>query len=763
MTVESQVPTIPGYRDITLFNGGSTSQVFRAVQSRLNRTVAIKVLLVDSDASTHAQYLRELETTVLLSSQPHIVGIIDTGVTAQGNPYIVMEYCPGGSYAQILKQRGPLPVDEVLEIGTKIGEALHAAHEAGILHRDVKPSNILRSAFGPALADFGIARAPHELGGTVTGDRMTPHHASPEAMRKDAQSPRSDVYSLASTMWHLLAGRPPFGDPTRPVNTIEELRQRVLSEPPPPVPRPDVPAWLQQELARALAKDPAHRHPGAHAFAETLRRHAYAGAPGPAPVSGPPRAPAVPQRPGPTPVSAPMGGVPTSGVPVPQPPAAPQAPMAWPESAPTRAAQTPFAWPEAAPTRRPEGTGETDARPTLPGPDTAASDARPTSPASPPGPPASPPAPAPRSAPPAPPAVAQPPAAPVLPRFTPAPAVPPAAAQHAAAQPAAAQPVTTPPPAAPPPPAAQPQTPPQRSTPPPAPPAQTAPRAQVPAPPAPPQRAAPPVMPAQPTPTQPTSTQPTSTQPTPTQPRSAPPSSGPPMSAPPMPPTPAMPAFPPPAFGPPPVAQAPSPPAPISAQRTEPPQPPAPDYSRGTPPPEPFRGASRLPDGGTGRLDEMPTWTEGYAGAPERSRRTWMYVALGSLGVLLLLVGVGAVVGLTGQNSGTGANGAASQPPSPTRTLVLTDHGAPRDVKLVDNKTSIDISWTDPTGGTVQFAVLGGPAGTQPVVQKLVDPGTVTLTLNGINAKSDYCYRVVAFYSATNAASSDQICTHRKG
>jgi hypothetical protein len=161
----------------------------------------------------------------------------------------------------------------------------------------------------------------------------------------------------------------------------------------------------------------------------------------------------------------------------------------------------------------------------------------------------------------------------------------------------------------------------------------------------------------------------------------------------------------------------------------------------------------------------MPTWTTSYADAPDRSRRTWMLVAVGSLGVLLLLVAIGAVVGLRGQTSRTGADGAANPPPSPavTRTLVLTNQGAPRDVKLVDNKTSIDVSWTDPTSGTVQFALLGGPAGAQAVVQKLVDPGTTTLTLNGINAKSDYCYRVVAFYSATNAASSDQICTHRKG
>ncbi|GAA5188641.1 hypothetical protein GCM10023322_39780 [Rugosimonospora acidiphila] len=300
MSIEPLVPDLPGYGDVTLISTGSSSLVFRAVQTRLSRTVAIKVLLVDGDSALQAMYQRELETTVLLSSQPHIVGIIDTGTTSAGNPYIVMEYCPGGSYAQILRQRGPLPVDEVVDVGMKVAEALQAAHDVGVLHRDVKPSNILRSAFGPSLADFGIARAPHMLSSTMSVNRMTPHHASPEAMRKDDQTAASDLYSLASTMWQLLTGQPPFVDAKR--TDLDSLRQRVLNEPARPVPRPDVPSWLQHELLTALAKDPAARHPSAAAFAEALRFHAY-NTPTGAPASAPPAMPAGP-------VGAPMSGVP---------------------------------------------------------------------------------------------------------------------------------------------------------------------------------------------------------------------------------------------------------------------------------------------------------------------------------------------------------------------------------------------------------------------------------------------------------------------
>src|SRR6185295_9170190 len=226
---------------------GTTALVFRAVQTRLNRPVAIKVITVDT-GSVPVNAERELATTVALSSQPHIVSIIDTGVTDDERPYIVMEYCEGGSYAQILRQRGPLPVDEVIEVGIKIGEALHAAHQVGIVHRDVKPSNILRSRFGPALTDFGIARAPDELGSTLTREMMTPHHASPEALVHQAQSGPSDIYSLASTLWTLLVGHPPFVDPTKPPLDIYSFRDKVLHDSLPPMTREDVPEWLTAEL-----------------------------------------------------------------------------------------------------------------------------------------------------------------------------------------------------------------------------------------------------------------------------------------------------------------------------------------------------------------------------------------------------------------------------------------------------------------------------------------------------------------------------------
>jgi serine/threonine protein kinase len=267
-------PTIPGFRDFAMVAHGSTAFVYRAVQERLDRVVAVKVLLIDGDMTTTDSVAKELEATVLVSGHPHIVSIIDTGATGEGHPYIVMEYCEGGSYSAVLKDEGPLGVEDVVEVGVKIGQALQAAHRAGILHRDVKPQNILRGRYGPALADFGIARAPEALAATRAIDMLTPLHASPEALLRRAQTPASDLYSLASTMWHLLAGYAPFANAEGGTDP-EVHRERVTSDAPPPkLPRADVPEWLEDLLARSLSRDPDRRPASCGAFAESLQLQA---------------------------------------------------------------------------------------------------------------------------------------------------------------------------------------------------------------------------------------------------------------------------------------------------------------------------------------------------------------------------------------------------------------------------------------------------------------------------------------------------------
>jgi serine/threonine protein kinase len=209
------LPALPGYDNPELIAHGTTALVFRAIQTTLNRPVAIKVITVDT-GSVPVNAARELATTVALSSQPHIVSIIDTGVTQDDRPYIVMEYCEGGSYAAILRHDGPLPVADVLEVGVKIGEALHAAHQVGIVHRDVKPSNILIAPGDKAtLTDFGFVSISDGSKLTMSGAWIgTPHYMAPEQLSAKATvDGRVDVWGLGVSLYEALTGQVPFQAP----------------------------------------------------------------------------------------------------------------------------------------------------------------------------------------------------------------------------------------------------------------------------------------------------------------------------------------------------------------------------------------------------------------------------------------------------------------------------------------------------------------------------------------------------------------------
>jgi serine/threonine protein kinase len=245
---------------------GPDSAVYRAVREEDGAEVALKVLLSEAyPIDEEAANLRRLPR------HPNLVRVLGTGRTVHGFPFFAMEYHPEGSYADLLARSGPVPVEEAIRVGRVVAEALGAVHGVGLLHRDVTPANILRGADGPLLTDFGIAAVPEELSGTVALDRLTPHHAAPEALLRQAQDVRSDVYGLASTVWTLLAGYPPFAAADQVSPDPFEYRENALRRPLPLVPREDVPPWLQEVLRRAMAKVPADRYLDAAAFARALR------------------------------------------------------------------------------------------------------------------------------------------------------------------------------------------------------------------------------------------------------------------------------------------------------------------------------------------------------------------------------------------------------------------------------------------------------------------------------------------------------------
>ncbi|GAA1770655.1 serine/threonine-protein kinase [Luedemannella helvata] len=253
-------PDIPGYEYLSLLGSGGFADVFLYRQSITEARRAVKVLRrEDSSEEEREQFLREARALGRLSHRgqhPHIVAVHSVEVV-DGRPCLIMEYCERGSYAARVRRDGTIRVPEVLRVGVQIASALETAHLVGILHRDLKPGNLLIAADGaPKLSDFGIATvSAHEL--TEQAKWFSPHYAAPEVVAAGATSPASDVYSLASTLYELLTGAPPFRVPGQADE--QALRERIRSMPVPPISRGDVPADLDRLLRAAMTKDPGVR------------------------------------------------------------------------------------------------------------------------------------------------------------------------------------------------------------------------------------------------------------------------------------------------------------------------------------------------------------------------------------------------------------------------------------------------------------------------------------------------------------------------
>ncbi|MFI6732735.1 protein kinase [Nonomuraea sp. NPDC050451] len=265
------VEDAPGYRVLDQAGQGGFAVVYRAYQERLDRVVALKVLSVDRvDQRTMRRFQRELQLTGRLTGHPNVVTVFDTGITRSGKPYIAMDYFENGSLRDKVRKEGPLPVPDVLRAGVKLAGALAAVHEAGVLHGDIKPQNILISRYGElAIADFGVARVVDSSEISATSQAFTPLHAAPEVLTGQPHSASTDIYSLGSTLYHLLAGQPAFHNPTDP--SIAPLMYRVLSIEPPPINRSDVPPPVFETVLRAMSKQPEVRYGSAREFARRLQ------------------------------------------------------------------------------------------------------------------------------------------------------------------------------------------------------------------------------------------------------------------------------------------------------------------------------------------------------------------------------------------------------------------------------------------------------------------------------------------------------------
>jgi len=266
---DSHLP--PRYRNPERIARGGMGEIFRAEDADLARIVAIKVLAdrYANDESIRARFTREALAAARLSNAPSTVTIFDVG-EHDDHPYIVMEYLPGGSLADRLVRDGAQPIGRSLDWLGQAAAALDAAHASGIVHRDVKPANLLLDSDNRVkVADFGVASAVG-LGslteaGTVVG---TAGYLAPEQARGEKATPASDRYALAVVAFELLTGARPF---ERESSTAEALAHVSAPIPPASLLNPELPPQVDDALARGLAKEPEHRYDSTADLVHALR------------------------------------------------------------------------------------------------------------------------------------------------------------------------------------------------------------------------------------------------------------------------------------------------------------------------------------------------------------------------------------------------------------------------------------------------------------------------------------------------------------
>ncbi|QQR46497.1 protein kinase [Myxococcus xanthus] len=292
MSRSSLVGTVLGqkYRLRQRIGVGGMGTVYEAEQLDVGRTVAVKVLRQHllGEPAVHARFRREAQATAGVK-HPNIVEVMDFHDAPDEPPFLVMELLKGQTLKSLLKKEGPLPVERAAAIAHQVANALVVAHQAGVVHRDIKPDNIFlvdtgTEALHVKLLDFGVARLMHEDDATALGTESgawvgTPSYMAPEQIRCRPVDGRADIYSLGACLYQMVTGQ-------RPIDVADNvaLLSAVMHQVPAPLSgvRTDVPDGFSQVVARTLEKDPATRYADSHELAQALGPWIHA-----APVAAP--------------------------------------------------------------------------------------------------------------------------------------------------------------------------------------------------------------------------------------------------------------------------------------------------------------------------------------------------------------------------------------------------------------------------------------------------------------------------------------------
>jgi serine/threonine protein kinase len=268
-------PVIAGYHIDRIIGEGGFGQVWHANRAGSNERVAIKILHLELVRSIDAltRFQRELDAIQRLQ-HPNVVRALDHGTLSDGRPFLILEYLEGPSLREVIAERGAIPPHDALAILEPLCDALAMAHDAGLVHRDVKASNVILAATDgvqrPVLLDFGLVKLVDQQGPGLTSSRSmlgTPAAMAPEQMRGQAVDARTDVYALGLLAYHMLTGQPAFGGAPGVVQSYLQVHG--------PRPRPsakvDIDPAIDEPVARALAPDPADRFPSTRALLEAMR------------------------------------------------------------------------------------------------------------------------------------------------------------------------------------------------------------------------------------------------------------------------------------------------------------------------------------------------------------------------------------------------------------------------------------------------------------------------------------------------------------
>ena len=269
-TKPGSVGRLAHYEILEVIGRGAFGTVLRAFDEKLQRVVAIKVMALELAATSPARkrFMREAQASAAIRHE-NVVSVY--AVEENPLPYLVMEYIPGRTLQQRLNDRGPLDVPTVLRLGRQIAEGLAAAHAQGLIHRDVKPGNILLETSVQdrvKITDFGLARAADDASltqsGTIAG---TPLYMAPEQALGHKLDQRADLFSFGSVLYQMISGRPPF----RAASALAVLK-RVVDETPRPIREiiPETPQWLCDIITKLHAKNPDERYQSAREVADLL-------------------------------------------------------------------------------------------------------------------------------------------------------------------------------------------------------------------------------------------------------------------------------------------------------------------------------------------------------------------------------------------------------------------------------------------------------------------------------------------------------------